>query len=289
MSPVCNVLFPVSPSSSSSSPKPPTHMSASGTSFPDPDWPRQDPTRPDLPFSHHLPPDPLLDAGSFVDSSSSALPAPTLPSRDLDRTPRKKAESSSTPRSPLRAGPLNSFNLPPDSSAPRNGDSPATKKVSLSASSSRGTTDASLKSALSERPNWLPPGWVVQDRVRSSGATAGTVDKYYFDPISNRRFRSKIEVLYFLETGTLRKRKKSLDGNPTSTDGSEEPKSKKSSSNAKSAPLNFDFFNVPEKVEWVLTDPSKDAWTPFIGSEKVRESTKRAWVGAFQLLGRSKV
>ncbi|KAJ6309832.1 hypothetical protein OIU76_014718 [Salix suchowensis] len=25
--------------------------------------------------------------------------------------------------------------------------------------------------------NWLPPGWVVEDRVRSSGATAGTVDK----------------------------------------------------------------------------------------------------------------
>lgn len=144
--------------------------------------------------------------------------------------------------------------------------------------------------------------------------------QYYFDPVSNRRFRSKIEVLYFLETGTLRKRKKSLDGNPTvswsyhsffgtqwdipifssifqfswfatlqSTDGSEEPKSKKSSSNAKTAPLNFDFFNVPERVEWVLTDPSKDAWTPFIDNEKVPECTKREWVGAFQLLGRSKV
>ncbi|CAK9327023.1 unnamed protein product [Citrullus colocynthis] len=265
-------------------------MSASGTSFPDPDWPRQDPTRPELPFSHHLPPDPLLDAGSFIDSST--VPSRTLPSsppnhaRDLDRTPRKKSDTSSTRRSPFRAQPLNSYNLPSDSPAPRNGDSPASKKVS--ASTSRGT-DASSKSALSERPNWLPPGWVVEDRVRSSGATAGTVDKYYFDPVSNRRFRSKIEVLYFLETGTLRKRKKSLDGNPTSTDGSEEPKSKKSSSNTKTAPLDFDFFNVPERVEWVLTDPSKDAWTPFIDKEKVPEYTKREWVGAFQLLGRSKV
>jgi hypothetical protein len=25
--------------------------------------------------------------------------------------------------------------------------------------------------------SWLPPGWVVEDRIRTSGATAGTVDK----------------------------------------------------------------------------------------------------------------
>lgn len=25
--------------------------------------------------------------------------------------------------------------------------------------------------------NWLPPGWRVEDKVRTSGATAGTVDK----------------------------------------------------------------------------------------------------------------
>ena len=30
--------------------------------------------------------------------------------------------------------------------------------------------------------------------------------QYYFDPVSGRKFRSKKEVLYFLETGTLRKR-----------------------------------------------------------------------------------
>ncbi|XP_022998336.1 methyl-CpG-binding domain-containing protein 5-like isoform X2 [Cucurbita maxima] len=260
-------------------------MSASGTSFPDPDWPRQGSTRPDLPSPHHFPPDPLLSSGSFIDSSTArcgTLPSSPDYARDLDGNHRKKPDTSATLRSPLPADPLNPKKLAPDSPTPGNGDSSAPKKVSAS----RGT-DASPKSALSDRPNWLPPGWVVEDRVRASGATAGTVDKYYFDPNSGRRFRSKIEVLYFLETGTLRKRKKSLDGN--SADGSEEPKSKKSSSNAKSAPLNFDFFNVPEKVEWVLTDPSQEAWTPFINNEKVPESTKREWVAAFQLLGRSKV
>ncbi|XP_022155116.1 methyl-CpG-binding domain-containing protein 5-like [Momordica charantia] len=251
-------------------------MSASGTSFPDPNWPRQDPTRPDLPS---LPPDPLLDPGSFIDASSAAR----THRGDLHRTPNNPEPPSPSRRSPLRAEPLplNGRKLPPDAPAPGNGDSPAPRKLSAS----KATPDASPKSVPSERPNWLPPGWVVQDRVRASGATAGTVDKYYFDPTSGRRFRSKIEVLYFLETGTLRKRKKDA----MSGDGSEEPKAKKSSGSAKSAALNFDFCNVPEKVEWVLTDPSKEVWTPYIDNEKVPESTKREWVGAFQLLGRSKV
>ena len=32
--------------------------------------------------------------------------------------------------------------------------------------------------------------------------------QYYYDPASASRFRSKKEVLYFLETGTKRKKKK---------------------------------------------------------------------------------
>ena len=31
--------------------------------------------------------------------------------------------------------------------------------------------------------------------------------QYYIDPVSGRRFRSKIEVLRFLETGTVKKAK----------------------------------------------------------------------------------
>lgn len=172
--PCSNVLFPFSSFSSPSQ----THMSASGTSFPDSDWPRQDPTRPDLPSSasHHLPPDPLLDAGSFIDSSAPSCR--TLPSplndhpRDLDSNHRKKVETSSTRRSPLRAEPLNGKKLPPDAPSSGNGDSTPARKVSGSK-----PTDASSKSASSEPPNWLPQGWVVEDRVRSSGATAGTHDK----------------------------------------------------------------------------------------------------------------
>ncbi|GKV08111.1 hypothetical protein SLEP1_g19790 [Rubroshorea leprosula] len=132
---------------------------------------------------------------------------------------------------------------------------------------------------------WLPPDWVVEDRVRTSGATAGLVDKYYVDPSSGRRFRSKKEVLKFLETGTFPNANKKK-GMENSVAGKDSPESstgkkrvKKSGTEAKS--LNFDFFNVPEKVDWVLTDSSTDCWTPFIGDEKVEESVTQEWAAAF--------
>ncbi|KAK8536144.1 hypothetical protein V6N13_009522 [Hibiscus sabdariffa] len=59
---------------------------------------------------------------------------------------------------------------------------------------------------------------LTKDRVRSSGATAGLVDKYYVDPSSGRKFRSRKEVLYYLETGTSQPKKKK----GTETFGSED-------------------------------------------------------------------
>ncbi|KAK2647013.1 hypothetical protein Ddye_022208 [Dipteronia dyeriana] len=41
-----------------------------------------------------------------------------------------------------------------------------------------------------------------------NGASAGNVDKYYIDPISHYRFRSKNEVVHFLTYGSKPKRKK---------------------------------------------------------------------------------
>ncbi|XP_015873985.2 methyl-CpG-binding domain-containing protein 5 [Ziziphus jujuba] len=130
--------------------------------------------------------------------------------------------------------------------------------------------------------NWLPSGWIVEDRVRSSGATAGTVDKYYFHPVSGRRFRSKKEVLYFLETGTPRK-KKQTENSDAETKGSGGHK-QKSSAAAKSSTLNFDFSNVPEKVNWVLSDSPEGSWTPYIGDDMVAESGKQEWEAAFKFL-----
>lgn len=135
-------------------------------------------------------------------------------------------------------------------------------------------------------PDWLPAGWLVQDRVRSSGATAGTIDKYYYDPASASRFRSKKEVLYFLETGTKRKKKKENSDADADADtmGSGSQNQKKSGTKAKSSALKFDYSNVPEKVEWVLTDFSQGSWAPFIGDKKVPESTVQEWAAAFTAL-----
>ncbi|XP_050369643.1 methyl-CpG-binding domain-containing protein 5-like [Argentina anserina] len=125
--------------------------------------------------------------------------------------------------------------------------------------------------------DWLPAGWRVEYKVRSSGATAGITDRYYYDPVSGRRFRSKKEVLRFMETGTL---KKNADSDKTSEEGSASKKQRKSSTKPRSV-VNFDFSDVPAKVEWVLTDSSQWSWTPFIGDQKVPESTAKEWANAF--------
>ncbi|KAE8727685.1 Detected protein of confused Function [Hibiscus syriacus] len=138
--------------------------------------------------------------------------------------------------------------------------------------------------------SWLPPGWLVEDRVRSSGATAGLVDRYYFEPSSGRRFRSKKEVLYFLETGSPQpKRKKGSEASSSeglSSGNSSGNKQKKSTKKPK--PLNFDFANVPEKVDWLMTDACADYWTAFIGNEVVPQSTRQDWAAVFSSLIASK-
>uniref|UniRef100_A0A2N9FWF5 MBD domain-containing protein n=1 Tax=Fagus sylvatica TaxID=28930 RepID=A0A2N9FWF5_FAGSY len=117
-------------------------------------------------------------------------------------------------------------------------------------------------------PDWLPAGL------------------YYYDPASASRFRSKKEVLYFLETGTKRKKKKENSDADADADtmGSGSQNQKKSGTKAKSSALKFDYSNVPEKVEWVLTDFSQGSWAPFIGDKKVPESTVQEWAAAFTAL-----
>ncbi|KAJ6345142.1 hypothetical protein OIU78_007924 [Salix suchowensis] len=136
--------------------------------------------------------------------------------------------------------------------------------------------------------NWLPPGWVVEDRVRSSGATAGTVDKYYIDPASGRKFRSRKEVQYYLETGTLKKRGKLTENSDADTNSAGNLKGDKNKSGAKTSfALNFDSFNVPDRTEWVLVNANEDTWTPFIGGKRVPLYDKEQWDFAFASLATS--
>ncbi|GMJ15466.1 hypothetical protein HRI_005215800 [Hibiscus trionum] len=191
-----------------------------------------------------LPSDPLLKPGAFIDAND---------------------QSQSAERTKTRNGSI------PNGTQPVNSTSSADPKV---------------KRRVVAPESWLPSGWLIEDRVRSSGATAGLVDKYYVELSSGRKFRSKKEVLYFIETGSPPpKRKKGSEASSSeglSTGNS--PGNKQKKSDKKPKPLNFDFVNVPEKVNWLLTDACADYWTAFLGNKVVPESSRQDWAAAFSSL-----
>ncbi|EXC10657.1 Methyl-CpG-binding domain-containing protein 6 [Morus notabilis] len=228
-------------------------MSATATSAqnPGPNTPKSDSDR----LAASLPPDPLLRSGSFIDASTATGNGGS--SFD-DRKSQKLFPQ--TPESRRSSGGA----LAPCSESPNRGK--------------RKPPEAEL--------DWLPRGWTVEDKVRSSGATAGSKDRYYFDPVSGLKFRSKKEVLYFLETGIRRKHKKTTeisDAEITPMDSSGEQK-QNSSTSKKGSALNFNFSRVPEKVKWVLSDSSGESWNAFIGDNQVPESSTRDWLAAFTFL-----
>ncbi|KAI3703358.1 hypothetical protein L1987_73373 [Smallanthus sonchifolius] len=121
-------------------------------------------------------------------SNSESLPAgdeQTTPTIILSET----EEEPATPDPLLGSG---SF-IDPNNGAAQN----ASKKAEIST-----TPDPLLNKT---RPSWLPDGWNMIFKKRTSGATEGTVDRYFIAP-SGHRLRSKNEVLNFLETGSKRKK-----------------------------------------------------------------------------------
>ncbi|CAI9105705.1 OLC1v1004690C2 [Oldenlandia corymbosa var. corymbosa] len=182
-------------------------------------------------------PDPLLENGWFIDPEAAV---PSEPMAGVDPDTKAAPEATAGEASPIMATPV-------------------------SQRRARRTAED-----VSERPDWLPEGWKMEVKVRTSGATVGTADRYFFSP-SGERFRSKVEVLHYLETGSRRKngRKSKDDPDPASTEKpSESPaerkkKKPKATSNAKNfSDLNFDFKNPPESVTWVQSDASGDNWVP---------------------------
>ncbi|XP_039052198.1 methyl-CpG-binding domain-containing protein 6-like isoform X2 [Hibiscus syriacus] len=159
------------------------------------------------PSTTDLPSDPLLRPGAFIDANAQ----------------NQSAESSETP---------------PNGSTP-NGAQSETPVQGLDISPS--SAESKGKRRLVPTETWLPTGWLIEDRVRSSGATAGLVDKGR--------------------------------GN---SGGKKQKKPDK-----KSKPLNFDFVNMPQKVDWLLTNASEDFWIPFFGDGQVAEPTRQDWDAAF--------
>ncbi|KAG2310949.1 hypothetical protein Bca52824_022506 [Brassica carinata] len=199
-----------------------------------------------------FPPDPLLSTGSFI-SSPTALGDGTL--------------GSSATQPPIQGGSEAIGRSDQVNPSPDNSESKSRKR------------SAPLD-------NWLPRGWRVEDKVRASGARAGIVDKYYLEPITGRRFRSRTEVLYYLEHGTTPKKGSKKTKNTGSSSGHLEGKGRNQSSKKaiEPPPLNFDFENAPEKVSWCMGNAGEEAWTPFVGDGKVQDSVRRDWCTAFTVI-----
>ncbi|KAL9238776.1 hypothetical protein vseg_013154 [Gypsophila vaccaria] len=138
----------------------------------------------------------------------------------------------------------------------------------------------------SNRPDWLPSGWKFKEYLRTAGASAGTRDKYFIDPVTNRRFRSRKEVFRFLEDGTTpSQKKKTADSDANNSLNLATVKRKKPDPKAKISIDNFKFDDVPQKVTWVLTDVYEGTWSAKTNVvDKVPESSQQEWYSAFRYL-----
>ncbi|XXG85074.1 hypothetical protein AAC387_Pa11g0235 [Persea americana] len=105
-----------------------------------------------------------------------------------------------------------------------------------------------------DRLEWLPEGWAMEVRERTSMKWEGVRDRYYYDPTNHHRFRSKKE--------------------PSNTFSSP---NQVGSVLKQQSTLRFDFKNPPAKVSWVLCNSAEGSWTPYINKEEVSESTRNSW------------
>ncbi|XP_049389906.1 methyl-CpG-binding domain-containing protein 6-like [Solanum stenotomum] len=121
-----------------------------------------------------------------------------------------------------------------------------------------------------ERPSWLPEDWKFKSVVRMGGATAGVTDHYYYEPLSGKRFRSKIAVLDFLS--------KKAD--------SETPKGR---NKEVETTFFFDSVNPPESVCWTLTDSNEDTWIPSINGDMISEMEKQQWDVVFSSVSKLEI
>ncbi|XP_077214425.1 methyl-CpG-binding domain-containing protein 5-like [Tasmannia lanceolata] len=135
--------------------------------------------------------------------------------------------------------------------------------------------------------DWLPAGWTMKEKMRTSGEKY----KLYFDPVFNRRFRSKKKVLEFLKIGAVQRPesipKAEESGDSHTSSGNSRPNmqdgslSKKRKGKEKKA-MKFDHDDIPEKVTWVFTNPAQGSWTPILDGKNVSKSIKEEWDAAFE-------
>ncbi|MCD7462721.1 hypothetical protein HAX54_049256 [Datura stramonium] len=220
-----------------------------------------------------LPSDPLLQSGTYIDAESNVSVETTTPNKGVPD------EGNASDLAPAPAATAAAAAVAVAVAAE------STLEMQITVSKAETVTPQRRQNRSvdvnAERPSWLPDNWNIETRVRTSGATAGTVDRYYHEPGSGRKFRSKNEVLYFLETG---KRKKANTGSDPTTpsDTTSGKKQKKSGSKTKKVTsFYFDSVNPPHSVCWVQTDSNADTWAASCNGSMVPEGRKQEWDAVF--------
>ncbi|KAK6138147.1 hypothetical protein DH2020_028083 [Rehmannia glutinosa] len=238
-----------------------------------------------------IPPDPLLGSDSFIDPGRTDAGAESPEYQKHEHTPNVEFAPgvviAAEPISMLRPG-ESSVEEPPRSVRRRNPEEMAKRpswlpedwKIDLkvrSSGASAGLIDrVSVLSISIANISWFrnllamlldPPKrlilrpsnlsfiaweWELKFEARSPGGYAGKVDKYYVEPTGQRKFRSKNEVLHFLETGNKKKRK------PTSEADAAPSEQKKSSTKRKKPEAVKSDIKHPEYANGVKTDTRQE-------------------------------
>jgi hypothetical protein len=117
--------------------------------------PERGQNRPDETLTSDLPPDPLLEFDKFINTTASG--GYGKPER-LRRVRRSSDGASASLASE------NSSGAEPVTTTPARENAAS-------------TAGSQPRMSLAAAPDWLPPGWLFEERVRASGATAGSVDR----------------------------------------------------------------------------------------------------------------
>ncbi|GAY38166.1 hypothetical protein CUMW_034640 [Citrus unshiu] len=153
----------------------------------------------------------------------------------------------------------------------------------------------------------LPDNWIVQEIPRKNINYAGTIDRYYIEPGTGFRFRSRLAAERYLQE--VRKSKSTTnakEGNlladlPLRIIGKRQKDAKKikvtskeNQAHAKNSvccekdvltkEANASTLNIaslPAKVKWVLGGPGGNVWNALMNESVVPDSVKQEWSKIF--------
>ncbi|KAK9922834.1 hypothetical protein M0R45_031278 [Rubus argutus] len=131
----------------------------------------------------------------------------------------------------------------------------------------------------------LPKGWVVEIRARTNLKYQGKVDQFYYEPHTQKQFRSLKAVKEFLrrdapQSEQLHAPEESQAGNHAQSSSSNFNLSS-TTTEKKRKILTFNLSMPPQNLTWVLTDVESHEWSPYVHDEKIPDAVKNHWAQIF--------